>query len=64
MQNTNLINDHQAAKTLGLAVQTLRNWRCNGIGPRYIKLGRAIRYAPEHLVEFAQAHEITPVKEA
>lgn len=34
----------QAAKYLGLSPTTLEKYRGSGCGPRYIQLGRAIRY--------------------
>ena len=34
----------EAAAYMGLAVSTLNKWRCHGGGPRYSKLGRAVRY--------------------
>jgi DNA-binding transcriptional regulator YiaG len=36
------LDDKAAAKALGMAVQTLRNWRCQRKGPAYIKLGRSV----------------------
>jgi hypothetical protein len=40
-----LIDEHQVAAVLGQAVQTLRNHRGTGNGPRFIKLnGSTVRY--------------------
>jgi predicted DNA-binding transcriptional regulator AlpA len=39
-----LLNDNQIAKTLGVAVATVRRWRLHGRGPRFIKCGAAVRY--------------------
>lgn len=47
-----LTNEHEAAKILGLAVSTLRRWRWAGMGPKFIKLGSAIRYDPIDLQDF------------
>ena len=48
-----LIDDHAAAATLGIAVRTLRNWRALRKGPRYRKIGaRLVRYHRADLVEF------------
>ena len=33
-----------AADYLGLQRSTLEAWRCRGGGPRFVKLGRAVRY--------------------
>jgi predicted DNA-binding transcriptional regulator AlpA len=50
-----LINEHEAARRLGLKVSTLRRWRWSGQGPRHIKLGSAVRYAPSALTDFIAA---------
>lgn len=34
----------EAAHHLGLQKTTLEAWRCRGEGPRFVKLGRAVRY--------------------
>ncbi len=57
---SNPVKDTIAADILGLAVQTLRNMRCRGEGPPYIKLGRAIRYWPEDLIGYLQERKIQP----
>jgi len=38
------LNTRQAAEFLGMQPQTLDAWRCRGCGPRFVKLGRAVRY--------------------
>lgn len=58
MEIQNLVDEKVAAEILGLAVQTLRNWRCCRRGPRYVKLGRAVRYHLEDLDEFVQESRI------
>ena len=45
----NLLNETEAAAVLNLAVPTLRRWRWSGHGPRYAKIGRAVRYDPAEL---------------
>ncbi|MDO5068563.1 MAG: helix-turn-helix domain-containing protein [Propionibacteriaceae bacterium] len=44
-----LLTAEQAAKRLGLAEQTLAQWRWLGKGPEFVKLGRAVRYSPDSL---------------
>lgn len=39
-----LKSPEQAARQLGLGVSTLARWRLEGVGPRFLKLGRAVRY--------------------
>lgn len=38
------LDSDQAAKYLGLKRTTLEAWRCRGGGPKFAKLGRAVRY--------------------
>ena len=42
----------QASEYLGLAVSTLNKWRCQGGGPVFIKMGRAVRYRIEDLESY------------
>ncbi len=39
-----LLNEAQASELLQIAVRTLQRWRVAGQGPKYKKLGRAVRY--------------------
>lgn len=41
---TTTINPQEAARRLGVEPSTLANWRWNGRGPRYIRVGGRIRY--------------------
>ena len=47
-----LVNEHEVALQLGLAVATLRRWRWAGRGPRFVKIGAAVRYAPGDLAAY------------
>ena len=44
----------QAAARLTLSPNTLEVWRVRGKGPRYVKLGRAVRYRESDLDEFVE----------
>ncbi len=50
-----LVNEHEAAARLGLTVATLRRWRLARRGPRWIKVGAAVRYAPSDIGAFIEA---------
>jgi hypothetical protein len=39
-----LLNEVEAAGVLNLSSRTLQAWRSKGIGPSFIRAGRAIRY--------------------
>ena len=39
-----LLKDVQVAARMQLAVATIRRWRIEGKGPRFVRLGGAVRY--------------------
>lgn len=49
----------QAAKFLGTTSGTLAVWRHEGRKPDYIKLGRAVRYPLDSLIEFQENSKVT-----
>lgn len=53
-----ILTTPQAARYLGLAVSTLNKWRCFGDGPKFLKLGRAVRYRQEDLDAFLMARQL------
>lgn len=50
-----LFNDRQVAERLGVSVALVRRWRLLGQGPRYCKLGAAVRYRPEDLAAWLES---------
>ncbi len=38
------LTDEEVSQRLGVSPFTVRSWRTKGIGPRYFKVGRAVRY--------------------
>jgi len=51
-----LLNPADAAAHLKCSEWTLARWRCDGNGPRFIKLGNRVRYSPSALAEWEQAN--------
>lgn len=47
-----LAKEQEAARVLCLSVKTLRRWRWAGKGPRFLKIGGAVRYDPADLEAF------------
>lgn len=45
----------QAASRLGVSPRTLEHWRLTGGGPAYLKLGGAVRYAEQDLLEWSDS---------
>jgi len=41
-----LLNERDVARITGLSVASVRRWRLFRQGPRYIKIGAAVRYKP------------------
>jgi predicted DNA-binding transcriptional regulator AlpA len=44
-----LLNEHDVARITGLSVASVRRWRLLKQGPRYLKIGSAVRYNPDDL---------------
>lgn len=50
-----LLTDSEVAALLGASLQTVRNWRWRGEGPRFVKLGgRMVRYRPADVQAFIE----------
>ncbi len=49
-----LLNEHDVARMTGLSVASVRRWRLFRQGPKYIKIGAAVRYRPEDLVAWLE----------
>ena len=43
-QSGRCIGEHKLSAMTALSVLTLRKWRSQGRGPRFLKLGGAVRY--------------------
>jgi hypothetical protein len=52
-----------AAEFLGCSVWTLAEWRCKGIGPRFVKVGGRVRYAPEDLTAWIASRTVASTSE-
>lgn len=50
-----LVKEREAAEHLGVSVRTLQKWRLQGNGPRFVKLGHAVRYDSEDLEIYIDA---------
>lgn len=53
--SSTLATVEQVATWLQVSPSTLRRWRKNGTGPRYIREGRTIRYAWQDVHSWAAA---------
>ena len=46
------LTDVEVAARLGVSRFTVRSWRLKGLGPRFLKMGRAVRYRPQDVDEY------------
>jgi predicted DNA-binding transcriptional regulator AlpA len=56
------VDEKRVAELTGIAVQTLRNWRFQGNGPAYFKIGRSVRYRLSDIVNFMELRRVEPFK--
>lgn len=58
-----LLDPEGAAAFLHCSTWTLAEWRCKGTGPRFCKLGNRVRYSPEVLTAWIEAHSAASTSE-
>ena len=49
-----LIHEQEAAQLLCVSFRTLQAWRVRGGGPRFCKIGRAVRYRRRDLMTWVE----------
>jgi excisionase family DNA binding protein len=49
---TRILTDIEVAERLGVSRFTVRSWRLKGVGPRFLKMGRAVRYRSQDVDEY------------
>lgn len=59
-----LLDDVRAAQFLGLGRRTLQNWRVQGVGPRFLRIGRSVRYSMADLLEYCATRRFHSTSEA
>jgi len=58
-----VVNETAAAQNLGLAVSTIQKLRLRGGGPKFLKLGRAVRYRVADLESWLDARVLGSTSE-
>ena len=48
------------AEYLGMPAETLKQWRHRGTGPRYLKVGKHVRYRRTDVDAWCEAMAVTP----
>ncbi len=56
-------DEHQASEILGFTVKTLQQRRWAGKPPRFLKVGRLVRYRQSDLLDFLNSATIIPRNE-
>jgi predicted DNA-binding transcriptional regulator AlpA len=56
-----LLNEIQAADLLRLSSRTLQAWRSQGVGPEYVKAGRAVRYRRSAIIAWTEQNTVVGV---
>ncbi|WP_368413232.1 helix-turn-helix transcriptional regulator [Dongia sp.] len=47
-----LITEDEAAALLSVSPKTLQGWRWHGKGPKYVKIGRCVRYDRNIILDY------------
>jgi predicted DNA-binding transcriptional regulator AlpA len=50
-----LLTEHDVARITGMSVASVRRWRLLRTGPKFIKIGAAVRYRSEDLAAWLQS---------
>ena len=50
-----LLTEHDVARITGLSVASVRRWRLLRVGPKYIKIGAAVRYRSEDVAAWLES---------
>jgi excisionase family DNA binding protein len=60
-----MLDVKQAAERLNVPARLLNNWRVQGRGPRYTKVGpRLVRYSESDLEQWLKSQVVVPAEEA
>jgi predicted DNA-binding transcriptional regulator AlpA len=50
-----MLNERDVARITGMSVQTIRRWRLLQGGPKYLKIGSAVRYRREDILAWLES---------
>jgi excisionase family DNA binding protein len=53
-----LVTEVQTAELLNISIRTLQAWRIKLAGPRFVRVGRAIRYRRSDLTAWIEANTV------
>lgn len=59
-----LFDERALAETLSVSVKAIQSWRYKGGGPKFVRLGRAVRYRPEDVEVWLVANTFATTTDA
>jgi len=59
MERAMWVDEREISRIIGVAIQTLRNWRFQRRGPAYSKVGRAVRYRLDDVIRFMEERRVS-----
>lgn len=62
--NSSLVDAREAALYLQISTSSLAKWRISGFGPKFSKLGRAVRYRIADLDDFVTRNSVNNTTQA
>lgn len=54
----NALSESELARRANVSIAALRKWRREGTGPRFLKLGRLVRYLAQDVDRWLEAHAV------
>lgn len=57
-----LLTERDASLFLAISNRTLQTWRSKGLGPPFVRVGRAIRYQRQALIDWTNSRTVCPAK--
>jgi len=58
-----LLSTVEAAPLAGVSAKTLENWRCMGLGPKFVRAGRLVKYDPDDIQVWRDARRVSSTSE-
>lgn len=59
MSDVKLMTTEEVASRWGIKPETLKAWRHYGRGPKFVKIGRSVRYKLKDVEVFEKSHKKT-----
>lgn len=59
-----VVDEREASRLTGIAVPTLQKYRVHGTGPKFVKLGRSVRYRVSDLEAYVAERVVSSTSEA